>query len=385
MHSPGCRTLVTVIRWLRKYVGVLAVCALVAACGDGDSAGPGSAPTGSGKAASSGQATASTSPSPTTTEPVTIAFGGDVHFEDEVAERLDDDPQSTLGPVSALLSAADVAMVNLESAVTTGGSAVPKTYTFRAPPAAFRALSAAGVDVATMANNHGMDYGLEGLRDSLAAANEHNFPVVGIGRDAAQAYAPHIVTVHGQRVAFIGATQVIDSVLVDDWTAQANKPGLASAKEVDRLVAAVRKTRPKVDTLAVYLHWGRSLEPCPLDRQQRLARKLSEAGADIIVGTHAHRLLAGGSLQGSYVHYGLGNFVWYNSDPPGGLTGVLTLTVRGSDVVKAEWAPAVISGGIPQVLTGAEAQQERADWKDLRECTDLSPVPQSRKSPATTG
>lgn len=308
-------------------------------------------------------------------KPVTVAFGGDVHFEDEIAVRLQEDPQTTLGPVSAVLRSADVSMVNLESAISSGGSAAAKTYTFRAPPAALRALDAAGVDVATMANNHGMDYGLAGLRDSLSAARQNDFPLVGIGRNAAQAYAPWIVEVNGQRLAFLGATQVIDTAFIDEWTAGPGKPGLASAKKVDRLAAAVRAVRPKVDTVVVYLHWGQSLEPCPLPRQRHLARTLIDAGADVLVGTHAHRLLAGGSLRGAYVHYGLGNFVWYNPDPPGGDTGVLTLTVRGRKVSEATWTPAVISGGIPHILSGSEARQERAEWRGLRDCTDLSPGP----------
>lgn len=321
------------------------------------------------------QSPSSTRPSPTPVEPVTIAFGGDVHFEDEIAARLADNPETTLGPISAVLSAADVAMINLESAITTGGSPAPKKYTFRAPPVALRALAAAGIDVATMANNHGMDFGLEGLRDSLAASDEYNFPIIGVGNNANQAYAPYVVNVHGQRLAFIGATQVLDTILIDDWTATADQPGLASAKTVDRLVQAVRATRQQADAVIVYLHWGRSMKPCPLPRQQQLARTLIDAGADILVGGHAHRLLAGGFLQGAYVHYGLGNFVWYNADGVSGRTGVLTLTIRGEKVLKAKWTPAVISGGVPHVLTGTDAKEARAEWRDLRECTSLSATP----------
>lgn len=289
-----------------------------------------------------------------------------------MADRLTADPGNALGPVSESLSAADLAMVNLESAVTTGGAAAPKTYTFRAPPSAFRALSGAGVDVATMANNHGVDFGFEGLEDSLAAASEHDFPVVGIGRDAAAAYEPYVTTVQGQRLGFIGATQVLDSALADEWTAGEDAPGLASAKNVDRLRGAVRSARADVDTLIVYLHWGRSMEPCPLERQQELARTLIDAGADALVGTHAHRLLAGGFLDGGYVHYGLGNFVWYNAGGASGQTGVLTLSVLNGEVTDAEWSPAVISGGVPRMLSGEEADSARAQWKDLRECTDLA-------------
>lgn len=362
---------------LTRAAGVFLACTVVVGCAStpGQDAG-GVQPTADNSAtrdSAAPEGTAqSTDPGRATSKPVTVAFGGDVHFEGEVADRLAADPQTALGPVADELSAADVAMVNLESAVTTGGSAAPKTYTFRAPPAAFRALDSAGVDVATMANNHGMDFGLAGFEDSLAAAEEHDFPVVGIGRDAARAYEPYVTTVQGQRLGFIGATQVLDSALVDDWTAGEGEPGLASAKDADRLRQAVRSARDEVDTLIVYLHWGRSMEPCPLDRQQQLARTLIDAGADVLVGTHAHRLLAGGLLRDSYVHYGLGNFVWYNAGGASGQTGVLTLALQDGEVTGAEWTPAVISGGVPRVLSGAEADEALAEWRDLRQCTDLA-------------
>ncbi len=367
-------------------MGGLLALALVAGCAGGAAGKQGEERAGGAPspAPTSPAATADPrSPSPTPTGPVTVAFGGDVHFEDEIAARLAENPETALGPIASVLSDADVAMVNLETAITTGGDPAPKKYTFRAPPAAFRALDAAGVDVVTMANNHGMDFGLEGLRDSLDAARQHDFPVVGIGRDAEQAYAPHMVTVGGQRLAFIGVTQVMNLDLLDEWTSTEDQPGLASAKqpgleslqEVQRLVRTVRAADERAGAVIVYLHWGRSGEPCPLPRQQRLARTLIDAGADVLVGAHAHRLLAGGFLRGSYVHYGLGNFVWYNADGVSGRTGVLTLTLRGDQVLEAKWTPATISGGVPRVLTGSAAEEAREEWKDLRECTDLSATP----------
>ncbi|MBC6460973.1 CapA family protein, partial [Actinomadura sp. HBU206391] len=97
-------------------------------------------------------------------QPFTVAFGGDVHFEGQLRARLDADPGTAFGPVAERLKSADLAMVNLETAVTTGGAPAPKQFVFRAPPAAFQAVRSAGVDVVTMANNHGMDYGEAGLR-----------------------------------------------------------------------------------------------------------------------------------------------------------------------------------------------------------------------------
>lgn len=370
---------------LRHLAALCCVTGVVAGCG-ASTTGAGSvsatadvtitSPAMSGSPRSPGERpTAPTAPTAPDTKPVTISFGGDVHFEDEIAWRLEENPSTTLGPIATVLRASDISMVNLETAITTGGNAAPKKYNFRAPPTALRALSAAGVDVATMANNHGMDYGLEGLRDSLVAASDSDLAVIGIGKNAERAYAPYTVTVHGQRLAFIGATQVLDSALIDDWTATADHPGLASAKTVDRLVRAVRSARRQADTVVVYVHWGRTMRRCPLDRQRELARALSHAGADVIVGGHAHRLLAGGFLGETYVDYGLGNFVWYNAGGIRGRTGVLTLTVRDGDVLKAKWTPAAISGGVPDVLTGEAADDALDQWRSLRDCTDLTAEP----------
>ncbi len=308
---------------------------------------------------------------------VTIAFGGDVHFEGAIGGRLAGDPETALGPIATILGQADLAMVNLETAVTTRGTAQNKQFTFRASPTAFKALSAAGVDVATMANNHGMDFGPVGLADSMKAAAAAGFPVVGIGRDADQAFSPYVAKANGQRIAVIGATQVLDDNLAAAWTAGEGKPGLASAYQVDRLLAAVRAARRKADTVVVDLHWGRELSGCPIERQRQLAPRVIEAGADIVVGSHAHVLLGGGYMDNAYVDYGLGNFVFYSGGGVTAQSGVLNLTVRGRAVTKARWVPAMISGGIPIPLNGAAADRALASWKALRGCTGLAAAPAS--------
>ncbi|WP_242606978.1 CapA family protein [Protofrankia symbiont of Coriaria ruscifolia] len=318
--------------------------------------------------------------------PVTIAFGGDVHFEGSVGERLAADPRSMFGSIAQTLGRADLAMVNLETAVTTRGTPTDKKYVFRAPPSAFNALQTAGIDIATLANNHGMDYGLDGLYDTLAGARAASFPVVGIGTDDTAAYAPARVTVHGQRIAIVGATQVIDDELMSAWTSGPGKPGLASAKNVPRLLKAVRAARQDSDTVIVYLHWGVERQSCPTQAQQSLVPQLVAAGADVVVGAHAHVLLGGGwQPGGAYVDYGLGNFAFYSSgNGPNTASGVLTLTVAGRAITAAEWTPARIVGGVPQPLAGTGASAARAEWHRLRACAELAAGPPPRV-PAHTG
>lgn len=314
---------------------------------------------------------------PAADAPLTLAFAGDVHFTGRTRALLDRDPDTAVGPMSAVLGAADLAMVNLETAVTERGTPQPKTYTFRAPATAFAGLRSAGIDITTMANNHGLDFGPVGLADSLAAIRATGFPTLGIGPDEAAVYAPYRVTVRGTRIAFLAGSQVIDASLRRKWIATDDQPGIASAIEPDRLLAAVRAARASADVVVVYLHWGQERNPCPISAQRSLAAKLVDAGADVLVGTHAHTLVGAGYLGSAYVSYGLGNFLWYTSNSArADTTGVLTLTLDGRRVTAARWSPARISGGgAPEPVTGAAADRARERWASLRSCTDLTAAP----------
>jgi poly-gamma-glutamate synthesis protein (capsule biosynthesis protein) len=304
---------------------------------------------------------------------VTLAFAGDIHFESPIREKLAASPASVLGKIAPVLQRADVAVANLETAVTDRGEPASKAYVFRAPAPAFDALGAGGIDVASVANNHGMDFGTAGLRDTLKAAKARGVGVIGAGWNDTQAYAPHRVTVNGQRIAIIGATQVLDDHLVSAWTAGPGKMGLASAKDEPRLVRAVREARASSDTLVVFVHWGVELASCPTGSQTSLADTLVAAGADVVVGSHAHVLLGAGRKRKALVAYGLGNFVFYASRPSTTESGVLEVTMTGRRVNRYRWVPARISGGIPYPLSGAARAQAASSWKQLRSCADLRP------------
>ena len=161
---------------------------------------------------------------------------------------------------------------------------------------------------------------------ALATRAQTGYTILGIGQNAAQAFTPYTTTIHGEHIAIIAATQVIDSDLQTAWTATATQPGLASAYDVNDLVAAVEAARKTADTVIVYLHWGTELDACPNPLQEPLAQVLVQAGADIIVGTHAHVLLGGGYLGSAYVDYGLGNFAFYDNSPPENASGSLVIT-----------------------------------------------------------
>jgi Bacterial capsule synthesis protein PGA_cap len=311
---------------------------------------------------------------------VTFAFGGDVHFPagTTLGDRLAADPADALGPtVPALLSGVDLSMVNLESALTDGTCPQPqaKQFVFSAPASAVSAFKGAGVTLITEANNHGEDCGPPGLQMALATRAQTGYTILGIGQNAAQAFTPYTTTVNGQHIAIIAATQVIDSDLQTAWTATATQPGLASAYDVDDLVGAVEAARKTADTVIVYLHWGTELDACPNPLQEPLAQVLVQAGADIIVGTHAHVLLGGGYLGSAYVDYGLGNFAFYDNSPPENASGSLVISATGRHIDQVTWRPAVIVNDLPQPLSGAAATAALAAWNQARACTNVSVTP----------
>lgn len=323
----------------------------------------------------------STTVVPTTTtapdtarRPITLAFAGDLHFEGSLRTRLDRDPATAVGPFAEVLRSADLAVGNLETAIATGGTRVDKEYAFRAPPIAIDALRAAGFDAVSLANNHGIDFGPDGLAETLAVqrAQPDHF-LIGIGSDEDSAYAPFRAEVGGWRVAVVAATQVLDDELIATWTATPTQAGLASAKRVDRLLAEVERATADSDLVVVFLHWGVESTTCPSAAQQSLARRLVDAGADVVVGGHAHRLQGAGRLGDAVVGYGLGNFLFHAGSPAAAATGVLRVTATPDRPLAYEWVPGRISGGVPAPLTGIEADQAQQAWQALRTCTALTP------------
>ncbi len=316
--------------------------------------------------------------------PVTLAFGGDVHFEGRLANLLTTDGLAALRPV---LGGADVAVVNLETAITDRGVEQPKIYHFRTTPQALVTLQQAGVDAVSMANNHAVDYGPDGLTDTLAAQASSPIPVIGIGPDAKRAFAPAVFDVRGTKVAVIASTQINDYT-VHTYPATDTKPGIAGNLDNTRLLAAVRAARAVSDVVVVYLHWGSDYTTCPDGAQTSTAAALANAGADVVVGGHAHRVQGAGWLGRTYVDYGLGNFVWLNTrGPVDAVSGVLTVTIdpvrakaqkgTGPTVVTgASWTPLLIGDdGVPRPPAAAAAASQQAAWAQARSCARLAATP----------
>ncbi|MGD9794092.1 MAG: CapA family protein [Acidimicrobiia bacterium] len=361
--------------------------ALAAACGVGeattsDSGGPViSRP---GTSAPSSTAAASATPAPTTTlagttttattaapaptttaapQPITIALAGDVHGEKQIAAVLAEgkNPLEFAAPV---LTAADVAVVNLETVVGDAGKPQTKTFVFRAPPSLLTALRDAGVDVVSTANNHSFDFGRDGLLETLRQIAEAGLGQIGSGNNATEAYAPLIIDVRGTKVALLGIARVGPS---DAGRATAQRAGTTNGKDIASVVAAIKAAKAQAPIVIAFMHWGIELDRCPQIADRDFAQSMLNAGASAVVGAHPHVLQGISTPSGKLVAYSLGNFVFYASRDAARDSGVLTLNFSpAGDLLDHQFTPMRIdTRGRPVPVEGDAAAAAVAEIESL--------------------
>lgn len=243
----------------------------------------------------------------------------------------------------------DLTVINLECPATTIVAPIPKTYSFRCDPAALDDARRAGVEVASLANNHAFDQGPEGLLDSIRNLRRAGILPVGAGRGAARADAPRYVEVGGWRVALVGVGEVVDP---DVQVAVGDRVGTAVRHDFPRALRAIRRAEARADLVLVVIHWGVELDTAPRADQVTEAHRMIRAGADAIFGHHAHRLQPMETYRGRPIFYGLGNFVWPRFSAEGSTTAVAEVVVRPDGSIRGRLLPAtIVSSGHP-VLDG---------------------------------
>lgn len=314
-------------------------------------------------------------PPPNNDRSWTLTFAGDTLL----TRRISDDVNPFAG-IRPPLADSDLAIVNLETALSTRGRAAVKEFTFRSPPSFADRLNAAGVDVVSLANNHTLDFGPDALGDTRNNLDRAEVAHVGAGASVDEALRPAEFTINGTDVAVLGASQIIPN---GSWPATDTRGGVASAgkhvidRETLRLLAAVRLARTTNDVVAVVLHWGIEGDPCPSAVQRQLARLLRDNGATAVLGAHPHVLqpivrdpaVPGRTDRDGVIAYSLGNFIW---DPRGGATadtGTLELRFDGPAMVAMSFHPHRLNAnGWAQAVDPATAAGRSISARVSRPC-----------------
>lgn len=242
---------------------------------------------------------------------VTISFAGDVMFAGKVGELLGKQGYGyPYGALNGLFQIDDLSIVNLETPVTTRGTAANKTYVYQSSPQALGPLKAAGIDAVNLANNHTLDKGEQGLLDTLNNLNKAGIPYVGAGKNASEAYSAQYFKRNGVTIALLGFTRVMPEA---SWAAGKNKPGVASAYSLDAAVQAIAAAKKKADIVAVVVHWGQERVDNYSELQQSMGHSFIDAGADLVIGGHPHVLQGIEPYKGKWIAYSTGNFIFTRS------------------------------------------------------------------------
>jgi hypothetical protein len=242
------------------------------------------------------------------------------------------------GAVRHLIESADLAIANFENPAPNAFRYHTSGTVFSADPKLIKGLANAGIDWVGLANNHIRDAGGVGILQTLANLKRYGIAASGAGRDLKAARTPAILTAGGVKVAFLAY-----DTIAKGYGAGANRAGSAqmSPAALRADVAAARKVGAQV--VIVFPHWGTEYDPTPFGGQQKLARTAIDAGADMVIGNHAHWAGAVEVYKGRPIWYALGNFVFDQTWSIPTMEGItLELTFHGPTLVQARMRPHII-------------------------------------------
>ncbi len=273
-----------------------------------------------------------------------ICFGGDTMLGRGVNEVIPlrgyAYPWGNLLPI---LKKPDLTIVNLENTFTTNTSPIPKVFNFRAYPDRIKSLKLAGIDVVNIANNHILDFGQEGLYDTLDALDKAGIKYVGAGVNAENASRAIIINKRNFRIGIIGYTDNEPS-----WQAGPIKPGINYIRigDIKKIQNDVNAIRQQVDLVIVSIHWGPNMRKQPSNEFITFAHQMIDSGVDIIHGHSAHIFQGIEIYKNKLIMYDTGELVddyQVDSQLRNDQSFLYTIYVNKGGIQKIKLIPIIIS------------------------------------------
>lgn len=303
---------------------------------------------------------------PALAERLSVAVAGDVMMDRNVSDLIDaEGGAAPLEDVAPILKRADVAIVNLETPLSTRGQARDKDVTFRGNPKGIKALTTAGIDFVTLANNHALDYGPDALADTLDLLDTHRIAYAGAGMNRQEAWQSALIRTKGKRVAYLAWSYIEPA----GFLAEENSPGIAGAKQNTKEIAqAIRQAKRGADFVIVAFHWGVEYTDYPIDSQEELGRAAIDAGADLVAAHHPHVIQGIEVYNKKLIAYSLGDFVFDHDSRKTGEAFILEARLTRTKTLTARAIPVYLSeSGKPSVVSGEEADSILGRLKKISE------------------
>ncbi|MEK7841619.1 MAG: CapA family protein [Deltaproteobacteria bacterium] len=238
---------------------------------------------------------------------ITILAVGDIYLGGSAAPYLKQNSYSyPFEPTKNILKDSDIAVANLEAPLTHRRDAfMEKEFILKMDPDAAGAIKAAGFDVVTLANNHIMDYGQDGLQDTINFLDKAELKHTGAGKDLKNARTPAIISIKNKKIAFLAYSKVFPEEFYATKESGGTAQGIFEYVRYD-----IMEIKKQVDFVIVSFHWGEELMKYPKEYQIKLAHLAIDSGAGLIIGHHPHVLQGVERYKNGLIFYSLGNFAF---------------------------------------------------------------------------
>lgn len=284
-----------------------------------------------------------------------LSFVGDISLADnfDIMPYYDSRGKGVYGILSTevvdRMKSSDIMIANNEFAITNSNNRINKLYNFKARPERLNIYEEMGIDLVSTANNHIYDYGEEGLLDSIKYLNEYDIPNVGAGENKDAAEKAFYFIVGGYKISFLSATRAEKNVVTPN--AEEDKPGTFWAYNPDRLVERIKEEKNISDLVVILIHWGREDSHALEDIQKDTGKLYIDAGADLVVGAHAHVLQGFEIYNNKLIAYNLGDFIFNRETKD---TGILSVNIDSDGNIDYYFIPCKQENYYTYMLDGEE-------------------------------
>ena len=268
---------------------------------------------------------------------VRLLFAGDLLLDRGVKARIERKGLKTLFEgVDSIINQHDFFIVNMETPITQIESPLNKKFIFRSDPKHLSTLKAVGVSHAILSNNHSMDQNKEGLLDTYHNLIQSGIEPIGGGRNKKEACEPTLIQKEGHTIAIFGSV----SIPIENWFPIDNQPSVCQLNHEEMIehIANYRETNPDVKVV-VTLHWGLEYLSTPTVDQINHAKKIIDAGADVIIGHHPHVIQTIQEYKGKMIYYSIGNFIFDSKHPKSKKALLISLNINANGEISCQDIP----------------------------------------------
>jgi poly-gamma-glutamate capsule biosynthesis protein CapA/YwtB (metallophosphatase superfamily) len=242
-------------------------------------------------------------------EIIKILFTGDFYGGRRIDELIQREKyESIFNGFIDEIRGTDISITNLEAPLTHYDRSIQKTGpALKAHPKTAKALSYAGFNMVTLANNHIMDFGKQGLLDTFSALRSDEIEYIGAGKNLEEAKQPIYKEIKGKVLAFLNMAE-------NEWsTTHGNDFGTSPLNPVQNYYI-IQEAKKKADYVFVIVHGGHEMHPLPSPRMKETYRFFIDAGAVAVIGHHSHCYSGYEKYKTGYIFYSLGNFIFDNEN-----------------------------------------------------------------------